>query len=125
MEAASSRDVSRASCPGGAMSVRRVPWTSGLRALGLWVVKQKPCPFVPGSLRMAHQNGPWGQRPPSLRDPKEQQVLSQTCLGLTAGGQGLGSRWPLRDLAAEGDQEPGGSQPGCSMSQPEAARGQH
>lgn len=74
---------------------------------------------------MAHQNGPWGQQPSSLRDLKEQQVLSQTCLGLTAGGQGLGSRWPLRDLDAEGDQEPWESQPGCSMSQPEAARRQH
>lgn len=89
------------------------------------MVKKKPMSFRARLLPNGNQNGLWRQRPSSLRDLKEQQVLPQICLRLTAGGQGLGSRGPLRDVAAEGDQEPWGSQPGCSMSQPGAARCQH
>lgn len=77
------------------------PGHPGLRALGLWVVKQKPVSFRAGL--PPNGTSEWTVRTaaPKPQGP-EGAAGAQTCLGLTAGGQGLGSRWPLRDLASQG-----------------------
>lgn len=113
MEAASSRDVSRASCPGGAMSVRRVPWTSGLRALGLWVVKQKPVSFRAGlppngtsewtvGTAAPKPQGPEGAAGAFSDLPRAHRRWAGAGLTVASQGPGLSGTWPLRETKSPG-----------------------
>lgn len=86
---------------GGRCLLDVFPGHPGPRALGLWVVKQKPLSFRAGL--PPNGTSEWTVRTaaPKPQGP-EGAAGAQTCLGLTAGGQGLGSRWPLRDPASQG-----------------------
>lgn len=85
----------------GAMSVRRVPWTSGAEGFGTLGGETETVSFRAGLPPNGTSEWTVGTAAPKPQGP-EGAAGAQTCLGLTGGGQGLGSRWPLRDPASQG-----------------------
>lgn len=113
MEAASSRDVSRASCPGGAMSVRRVPWTSGAEGFGTLGGETETVSFRAGlppngtsewtvGTAAPKPQGPEGAAGAFSDLPRAHRRWAGAGLTVASQGPGLSGTWPLRETKSPG-----------------------
>lgn len=112
MEAASSRDVSRASCPGGAMSVRRVPWTSGAEGFGTLGGETETRVLscrAPSEWHIRMDRGDSGPQASGTRRssrcsdlPRAHRRWAGAGLTVASQGPGLSGTWPLRETKSPG-----------------------